>query len=594
MNLSVDLIDQFVEATNDEPKQTSDGIAYGTVVKDGDATYVQLDGSTYNTPVTSTTNVKHGERVAVLIKNHTATITGNFSSPADSTTSTISSINSFDIAVGKKVSVEELTANSAFIEFLLSDKIVAETIIAADAKINELDVDKLTVEDLKAIYGNFEALDAYFAKLGVTEIDKATIKDLNATCGHFRDLHVDYGEFEKVVATKATVGDLVADNIEAKIIKGNALDVKYANIEFSNIGEAAIRKLFADTGLIDKLTVGDGMKVTGELAAVTINADNIKSGTMTADRLLLKGKDGLYYQLNYSALGDDFFATDLTEEEQEELQNGIHGENIIAHSITAKHIVADDLTAFGATIANFNIVNKDGDVPGKLYSDVKEDVNNTTRGIYMDTDGQFAVGDINSFLKFYKDTDGQYKLAIKASEIILGGSGTNVEDAISATVSDVVIQYALSDSMTEAPTSGWSATAPAWTNGKYMWQRTTKVYSDGTTTSSDETCISGAKGEDSVLLQILSSNGNMFKNSATSTTLTVEIIVGGLRITSSREMYLYFGGNARLIWQEKKFGETEYSSIDSSDQRISDNGFIFTINAEELRLQTVYSCLLDY
>ena len=312
MSLSVDLIDQFVEATNDETKEINDGIAYGTVVKDGESLYVQLDGSTMNTPVTTTMNVKHGERVAVLIKNHTATITGNFSSPADSTTSMMSSIESFDIAVGKKLSVEELTANSALIEFLLSDKIIADEITAANAKIDELEANKLTVEDLKAVYGNFEELEAYFAKLGVTEIDKATIKDLNVISGHFRDLHVDYGDFEKVTATKAEIGDLVADTIDAQIINGTALDVKYANVDFANIKEAAIEKIFAGTGLIDNLTVGDGMIVSGDLCVVTLNASNIKTGTMTADRLLLKGSaDGLYYQLNLNALGETF-VTDLT------------------------------------------------------------------------------------------------------------------------------------------------------------------------------------------------------------------------------------------------------------------------------------------
>jgi nitrous oxide reductase len=102
MNLTADLVDQFVDATKDEEKKSSDGIVYGTVVKDGDATYVQLDGSSTATPVSTTMNVKHGDRVTVLIKNHTATITGNYSYPADSTTSTMTSINSFNMAVGTK------------------------------------------------------------------------------------------------------------------------------------------------------------------------------------------------------------------------------------------------------------------------------------------------------------------------------------------------------------------------------------------------------------------------------------------------------------------------------------------------------------
>ncbi len=60
-------------------------------------------------------------------------------------------------------------------------------------------------------------------------------------------------------------------------------------------------------------------------------------------------------------------------------------------------------------------------------------------------------------------------------------------------VSSVKIEYALSDSATTAPTSGWSTTAPAWEDGKYMWQKTTTTKGDGTS-SATTTCISGATG----------------------------------------------------------------------------------------------------
>lgn len=458
MSLSVDLIDQFVDVTNDEKKEVSDGVAYGTVVINGESTYVQLDGSTYNTPVTTTTNVKHGERVAVLIKNHTATITGNFSSPAARTEdveSATKKISEFEIIVADKVSTDELTAELAAIDTLLADKATIKELNAAKAEITELVADKADIEDLNAVEASIGKLEADYADLNVLVAEKATIKDLEVTDQHVRNLDADYGEFKELTTDKFEATDATVKTLAAQIIDTETLDTKYANINFANIGEAAIMKIFASTGLIDKLTVGDGMKITGELAAVTINADNIKSGTITADRLLLKGANGLYYQLNYSALGDDFFATDLTEEEQQELQNGIHGENIIANSITAKHISVDDLTAFGATIANFTIVGKDGDAPGKLYSDMKESVDNTTRGIYMDTSGQFAVGDINNFIKFYKDTDGSYKLAINANKITLGSSGKNVEESIDDIASKIVGTNLLRQTATM---SGWETT----------------------------------------------------------------------------------------------------------------------------------------
>ena len=128
----------------------------------------------------------------------------------------------------------------------------------------------------------------------------------------------------------------------------------------------------------------------------------------------------------------------------------------------------------------------------------------------------------------------------------------------------------------------------------YIWNKQRVTLTDDTWSETDPVCITGAKGSDAILLNILSSNGNMFKNNMSSTTLTVEIIVGDVTITSSRDMYLYFGDSSRLIWEEKKRGETEYTEIDQSDPRLSDNGFIFNINADDLKLQTVYNCLLDY
>ena len=56
--------------------------------------------------------------------------------------------------------------------------------------------------------------------------------------------------------------------------------------------------------------------------------------------------------------------------------------------------------------------------------------------------------------------------------------------------------YALSSSSTQAPTTGWSTTAPQWENGKYMWQKTVTTYGDGSKTESNATCITGAKGQD--------------------------------------------------------------------------------------------------
>lgn len=83
MSLSSDLISQFARITNDNSKRDKGTvITYGTTILRGDSMYVKIDGSDVLTPVSSTVSVRDNERVTVMIKNHTATITGNITSPA--------------------------------------------------------------------------------------------------------------------------------------------------------------------------------------------------------------------------------------------------------------------------------------------------------------------------------------------------------------------------------------------------------------------------------------------------------------------------------------------------------------------------------
>ena len=55
------------------------------MVVHNDIKYVKLDGSEVLTPVTSTTEIEDQNRVMVMVKNHTAVVTGNISSPSAST-----------------------------------------------------------------------------------------------------------------------------------------------------------------------------------------------------------------------------------------------------------------------------------------------------------------------------------------------------------------------------------------------------------------------------------------------------------------------------------------------------------------------------
>lgn len=81
MDLSNELISQFAKLTSDNSK-SSETVVYGTVTESEGSMYVIIDGSDILTPITTTANIKDGQRVTVMIKDHTATVTGNITSPS--------------------------------------------------------------------------------------------------------------------------------------------------------------------------------------------------------------------------------------------------------------------------------------------------------------------------------------------------------------------------------------------------------------------------------------------------------------------------------------------------------------------------------
>jgi hypothetical protein len=100
-------------------------------------------------------------------------------------------------------------------------------------------------------------------------------------------------------------------------------------------------------------------------------------------------------------------------------------------------------------------------------------------------------------------------VTINASKINLQGAVTfstfsndlqsqinSIETTSNNSIKNVETKFALGDSTTTAPTSGWTYPAPAWQEGKYMWQKTITYYSDNRTPEeTTPTCIAGATGQ---------------------------------------------------------------------------------------------------
>lgn len=416
MALDTNLINAFAEQVTSAEDILDSGEYYNGTVKILDGkNYVQIDGSTTITPVAvSSVGLKDGNRVSCTIKDHRLSVIANMSDPSvnkteiDEVKTKIIEVNTL---IAEKVSTKDFEAKIADINDLKADKATVDQLKADMLTADTADIRYAKVDDLKATDARIDNLKAGMVTADDIAAKYATIENLKVTNETVTNLQGTYSTFEKTVTTDLEAKQASIDKLQTEKLDATSADFRYANIDFANITEAAVKKIFADSGIIKDLIVSEG-KITGELVGVTIKGDLIEGGTVIADKLVVKGSNGLYYKLNTDGV--------TTEAEQTEY-NSLNGSVITAKSITATKISVDDLVAFGATIGGYTIKEN------ALYSGVKDSATNTTRGVYMNSDGEFSVGDTKNFLKFWKDTDGTYKLAISASSIVLSSSGKDVE-----------------------------------------------------------------------------------------------------------------------------------------------------------------------
>ena len=500
MSLSDDLISQYVEV-NAEEKEKKEETLLGKIVSYNGKQYVKLDGSDQLTPIDSTSSVDTDDRVTVLLKNHTAIVTGNLSDPSakNSKMTEISDrVDEFGNIMAYSITTENIDAINAYFE----------NMTAITAKYENMEAVNAEIERLKATYAN---------------LDHVTAEDVGALNADIENLRATF-----VNATNISAEDLNAANAEINNLKAYNANFTYVSADV----------LSAING--KDIVVSEG-RITGELVGVTIKGDIIEGGTVKADKLVVKGSDGLYYKLNVEG-----GATTSEQISEEDLQNGLSGSIIVAKSITAEKVAVNDLVAFGATIGGFNITND------SIYSGVKSSINNASRGIYLDKSGQIAFGDSSNFIKYYKDQNGDHKLEISAKSILIGSSGKNVE-----TIAE------------DAETA------------------------IGRVNSLEERADSGEfKGEDAVTLRIESSRGTVFKNDSVSTVLSVVIYKGSDRITSSSALASAFGSGAYLQWKWQRLDDKTFGVISSSDKRFGDNGFRFTLSPEDVDTKVTFMCEL--
>lgn len=177
------------------------------------------------------------------------------------------------------------------------------------------------------------------------------------------------------------------------------------------------------------------------------------------------------------------------------------------NTLLADKADADDVYTKDAIDDEFALYTKTADfsvAPGQIQSTITNAVAGKANSsdVYTKTQIDQTVNGINTTVSSKVGNDEVISRINQSSEsIMIDANRVNIAGAAifdnyslkSQTVSNVVIEYAKSNSATSQPTSGWSTATPTWEEGKYIWQRTGKTINGITTYT--YTCIQGAKGE---------------------------------------------------------------------------------------------------
>ena len=212
----------------------------------------------------------------------------------------------------------------------------------------------LKAEQADIKYATIQSLNATDAK--ITALDSATIKTDElyskvADLDYIKSDHADIAVIKNTMITTDTlkaeiakIGYLTADEADIRYLTVSTADTKYLHADMSDMDIAKIQTLFATAGIVSDMTIKDG-HITGVLDSVTVNANSITTGTLSVDRLIIRGSEkSLVYELNNISGALQAKSVDTLNGEIL-TQRTITADKLVAKSITSNEIKAGTITA---------------------------------------------------------------------------------------------------------------------------------------------------------------------------------------------------------------------------------------------------------
>ena len=524
-----ELIAKFAKLSK-ESKIQRETTVFGTTVEYGGKLYVKMDGSDLLTPVATTSEISAGERVTVMVKDHTATVTGNISNPSASKGTT-------DAIEGEITTINATIGN---FELVIADKVSTKELQAEVAKINELMALKADIVDLNVTNATIKDLNVQVANIDKALITKADIVDLDAANAEINTLKANYADIETLVG-----GNLTMDNIQSLVLTSSKVTVDNAFIKDAMIDRVSADKINAGTINTNNVNIQseDGsMLLRGSLQQFKDAEGNVRiqigkdaSGDFT---FALYGADGQGQLINQngitaSAIGDGLIVNSMVSDNANISGSKLDIDSVITEvngsttTIKSSKIYFDDkkqtldvaFNTLNTTVDNTSstvsshttsintmqgqistlisdttIINDDGTTTSikDAFSSMEQTVDGFSTKIgSLETTIDDGFKSVDSKISSVEQTVDSLTSSMSSTTTELETIKNNVND----TVKEVKAQYYLSTSETSLTGGSWSDTAPTWEQGKYLWQRFVYVFTDGTSTTGEASCLAGAKGD---------------------------------------------------------------------------------------------------
>ena len=278
MSLSAELIQRFARITNDTSQTKKESTVYGTIVTTDGADYVHIDGAYSKDgtpmliPLITTVAVQTGNRVIVSIRNHTAVVTGNLTTPS----TTVEHVTEVERSISREMKtnyaqIASLEAAEAAISDLVTNDLIVKSTLEAQQVLIEGKLDAKTAE---ITYAKIEQVDAHYGEFDTLRSDYASFKET-----YTEDLIATDADIAKLDAEVADINTLMFGSAA-----GSVLQTSFANAVIALLGDAWIKSAMVESLSADKINAGN------------INTNNVKvqskDGSLVIFDNLIQIKDG--------------------------------------------------------------------------------------------------------------------------------------------------------------------------------------------------------------------------------------------------------------------------------------------------------------